>query len=57
MKAEAALLHAAVRQSSATVDFPVNDPANTTLYSLSSLTGSFGDATATGDAAAAATNR
>jgi hypothetical protein len=57
MKAECNLLFAAVHQSSATIDFPVNDPASTMLYSLSALTGAYGDATAAGDASAAAINR
>jgi hypothetical protein len=57
MKAEGNLLFAAVHQSSATIDFPVNDPASTMLYSLSALTGAYGDATAAGDASAAAINR
>jgi hypothetical protein len=57
MKAEASQLYAAVRQSSATVDFPVSDPANTSQFSLSAVAGGYGDATVVGDAVAAATNR
>lgn len=53
MKAESHVLFAAVHQSSATLDVP--DTSN--LYSLSAATGGYGDATAAGDAAAAAINR
>jgi len=53
-KAESNLMYASVRQSSATMDFPVSESANALF---SNTTGVYGDATSIGDSAAAATNR
>ena len=54
MRTERQLLYACVRESSATADMPVSDPA---LNSLSALTGVYGDTSPAGDTAAALINR